>query len=441
MKPLLFILFAMPILLLGTTNHTITIDGNSTDFAEAGDEDLTTTTGGYTAYLTWDATKLYVGWSGSYAASNDNYYYVYIDTDPSATPASGSGSTTSQQIGTDNTTTLPFTANYAWTYRVEEGGQSTLDKHNGTTWGGAQSHTASISTGTEYIEMSILWSDLGSPSSIYICLNGYANSIGLPGGDFLRDIGPTGNFAGVPDDAITNGSSPIEFLHYYGYTVTSGVSPDASAAYDKSLPVELSVFASHSSSRGVELSWTTDSEIENQAFILSRKSNGESWIEIASFASEKALEGQGSITRSTDYNFVDTEVREGMSYSYQLSDVDYSGKRTDHTDQVETITYVNPGENIRPQTLDLVRLYPNPFNPTVTLSYGLSEMTDLNVSIYSLAGELVWNHNQDSHPAGQNYSLVWNGNDLKQMALPSGIYLVNIQAGTQTLSQKVTLLR
>ena len=210
---------------------------------------------------------------------------------------------------------------------------------------------------------------------------------------------------------------------------------------DASLPVELSTFFARSSVRGVELNWTTDSEIENQGFILSRKSDGESWREIASFATQKALEGQGSTTQATDYSFVDTQVGEGLSYTYQLSDVDYSGKRTDHTKQVETITYVNPGENVRPQALELVNLYPNPFNPTVTLSYDLSEMADLSVSVYNLAGELVWSHSEVSHPAGQNNKLAWNGTDLKHAALPSGIYLVNIQAGAQSLSKKVTLLR
>ncbi len=152
-------------------------------------------------------------------------------------------------------------------------------------------------------------------------------------------------------------------------------------------------------------------------------------------------QGQGSTTRATDYSFVDTQVREGVSYSYQLSDVDYSGKRTDHGDKVQTITYVNPGENTRPQALALVRLYPNPFNPTVTLSYDLSEMSDLNVSIYNLAGELVWSHAQTSHPAGQNYTLDWNGSDLSGAVAPSGIYLISIRAGGQNITRKVTLLR
>jgi len=210
---------------------------------------------------------------------------------------------------------------------------------------------------------------------------------------------------------------------------------------DSSLPVELSAFSAHSSSKGVKLTWTTDSEIENHGFTIMRKSDAKDWAEIASFTKCPALEGQGSTTEATDYYFIDTQVKDGWSYSYQLTDVDYQGKQTFHKDHIQSITYVNPGKSAKPDALKVLKLYPNPFNPTVTLTYDLAAMSDLYVSIYNLAGEQVWNHAKGSHPAGQNYTLTWNGNDLTNSPLPSGIYLVNIQAGTQIKSEKVTLLR
>jgi len=85
--------------------------------------------------------------------------------------------------------------------------------------------------------------------------------------------------------------------------------------------------------------------------------------------------------------------------------------------------------------------YPNPFNTNTTLTYGLIERADLNINIYNLRGELVWNHFQSSHPAGLNYSLSWNGVNLNGDSQTSGIYLVRIHAGGQSLTRKVTLLR
>jgi hypothetical protein len=212
-------------------------------------------------------------------------------------------------------------------------------------------------------------------------------------------------------------------------------------AYDQSLPVELSAFSAYSSSKGVKLVWTTDSEIENQGFSILRKSQDKDWGELATFTKFPELVGQGSTTEATEYYFIDTQVKEGGSYSYQLVDIDYQGKLTYHKDHIQSITYVNPGKSGKPDALKVVKLYPNPFNPTVTLTYDLAAMSDLHVSIYNLAGEQVWNHAKGNHPAGQDYTLAWNGIDMTNTPLPSGIYLVNIQAGTQIKSKKVTLLR
>ncbi|MBC8192506.1 MAG: T9SS type A sorting domain-containing protein [Candidatus Marinimicrobia bacterium] len=209
---------------------------------------------------------------------------------------------------------------------------------------------------------------------------------------------------------------------------------------DSSLPVELENFRLKNVKSGIEIRWVTSSEIENQGFIISRKTDETHWTEIASFRTSKALEGQGSTTRSTEYRITDTQVREGSSYSYQLSDIDYAGKRSDHINMVQTITYIIPDNSIIPIVFELKGLYPNPFNPSIILTYDLIESADLVVNIYNMRGELVWNHYQGSHPSGQNYSLSWDGKNLNGDALGSGIYLVNIRAGFQHLTCKVTLL-
>jgi hypothetical protein len=254
--------------------------------------------------------------------------------------------------------------------------------------------------------------------------------------DLLSGVNSAGTWVIEVYGQVT-GTTPSTTL----YDNNGGINFTATFSADSSLPVELSAFSAHSSSKGVKLTWTTDSEIENHGFTIMRKSDAKDWAEIASFTKYPALEGQGSTTEATDYYFIDTQVKDGWSYSYQLTDVDYQGKQTFHKDHIQSITYVNPGKSAKPDALKLVKLYPNPFNPTVTLTYDLAAMNDLYVSIYNLAGEQVWNHAKGNHPAGQNYTLTWNGNDLTNSPLPSGIYLVNIQAGTQIKSEKVTLLR
>jgi hypothetical protein len=256
--------------------------------------------------------------------------------------------------------------------------------------------------------------------------------------DLLTSVNSAGTwkvefYMSAPTNAV-NCSNPIYWNNSSSnYTLTFTA--------DSSLPVELSAFSAHSSSKGVKLIWTTDSEIENQGFSILRKSQDKDWGELATFTKSPELVGQGSTTEATEYYFIDTQVKEGESYSYQLVDIDYQGKLTYHKDHIQSITFVRPAKDGKSGALKVTKLYPNPFNPTVTLTYDLEEMSDLQVSIYNLAGEQVWKHAKGNHPAGQDYTLAWNGIDMTNTPLPSGIYLVNIQAGTQIKSEKVTLLR
>ena len=432
MRKLFIAIVLLPFVMFADTYTTIPIDG--TNEFDSGTERFTSTSGtDIYGYVTWDANYLYIGFSGSTNSGTmtdgNRVYHVYLDTDPQATATNGTGTTDGEAWRTDPT--LPFTANYHYVFKTQDNSESRR-VYSGSSWGNA-SFTTSNWKASGYWECSIQRSGIGSPAQIYMLM--YVEEDWA--GGFVQ--------GGIPSDIFTDnstqGSQTFASGQWLGFTLTSGETPNDAGNFDQSLPVELSDFSAYSSSKGVKLTWTTDSEIENHGFIIMRKSADKDWADIASFTKEPGLEGQGSTTNATDYYFVDYMVKDGLTYSYQLVDVDYQGKKTYHKDHVQTITYVNPGSDGKPSALKAVKLYPNPFNPTVTLNYDLQEVNDLNVSIYNLAGEQVWNFAKSNHPAGANYTLLWNGNDLSNSPVPSGIYLVNIQAGGQTLSQKVTLLR
>ena len=432
MKKLVIIIILLPLIVFPATYTTITIDGTN-DF-DTGTERFSSTSGtGIYGYVTWDASYLYIGYSGSTNSGTmtdgNRVYHIYIDTDPQTTATNGTGTTDGETWRTDPT--LPFTANYHYVFKTQD--NSEIKRiYSESSWG-STSFTTSNWKGTGYWECSIERSGIGSPSQIYLLM--YVEEDWA--GGYVQ--------GGIPSDIFTDntsqGSQTFTSGQWLGFNLTAGETPNDAGNFDQSLAVELSTFSTQSSSKGVKLSWTTDSEIENHGFIILRKSDAKEWAELASFTNNPALEGQGSTTQATDYYYIDAKVKEGLSYSYQLVDVDYQGNKTFHKDHIETITYVNPGKDTKPDALKVVKLYPNPFNPTVTLTYDLAEANDLNVSIYNLAGEQVWNHVRGNHPAGQNYTLTWNGNDMANTPLPSGIYLVNIQAGAQFKSEKVTLLR
>lgn len=217
-------------------------------------------------------------------------------------------------------------------------------------------------------------------------------------------------------------------------TATTPIPIGTYTSTDESLPVELGSWSAESQNGQVILSWMTESEIENQGFILSR--NG---TEIASFVTHNALKGQGSTIARTSYSFVDVAVETGLTYAYVLSDVDYAGNTADHAEI--SITVRSEGLNQLPKSRKLQAAYPNPFNPTVTISFDLDNEADqADLLIYDLNGTLVQTLATGQHDAGL-HRYGWDGTDAMGKTLPAGIYLVALKQGPTVEMQRVTFLK
>ena len=91
-------------------------------------------------------------------------------------------------------------------------------------------------------------------------------------------------------------------------------------------------------------------------------------------------------------------------------------------------------ENI-PAKFGLASIYPNPFNPTTTISFGLAENGFTTLAIYDLRGNLVSQIVNEYLTAG-NYNFTFDGSHLQ-----SGIYLCRLTAGNQTNTRKMVLLK
>ncbi|MEA3288155.1 MAG: choice-of-anchor Q domain-containing protein [Candidatus Marinimicrobia bacterium] len=197
---------------------------------------------------------------------------------------------------------------------------------------------------------------------------------------------------------------------------------------DASLPVTLCCFTCVVKNESIVLEWQTSVEIENQGFIISRRTSTTSWLEIASFTDNEKLEGHRSTTTSHDYRYCDSDVKEGVHYAYMLSDIDYRGTRLDHDNLIQEITFVNSEKLVRPNAFKLISIYPNPFNPSTTVSYELHEATKVHLSIYGITGKLVKTLAVGKQPAGY-YDVRWNGLDDSGNHVGTGVYFARLQAG------------
>jgi len=95
----------------------------------------------------------------------------------------------------------------------------------------------------------------------------------------------------------------------------------------------------------------------------------------------------------------------------------------------------NPNGTPEPSTFQLFPNYPNPFNPTTTISYYLPHSSEIQVDIYNLLGQLVetlFNGRQE----GGVHLVRWDASNS-----PSGIYFVQLQSQNLTQTRKMVLLK
>ena len=84
--------------------------------------------------------------------------------------------------------------------------------------------------------------------------------------------------------------------------------------------------------------------------------------------------------------------------------------------------------------------YPNPFNPETWIPYRLSESSDVQVSIFSLSGELVRKFKL-SHQGHGERKLYWDGKNTAGETVSSGIYFYQFEVGNVKSVRKMWLMK
>ena len=80
-------------------------------------------------------------------------------------------------------------------------------------------------------------------------------------------------------------------------------------------------------------------------------------------------------------------------------------------------------------------IYPNPFNPILNIDFEINQAGWVKVNITDITGAIV-NTVYDGYMTVGKHQRSWNSENL-----PSGVYLVSLQAGGNSLTSKVVLLK
>ncbi len=82
--------------------------------------------------------------------------------------------------------------------------------------------------------------------------------------------------------------------------------------------------------------------------------------------------------------------------------------------------------------------YPNPFNPTTTISFSILKRSNIELSIYNTKGQKV--KNLSVILSGDEGSAIWNGDDESNNLVSSGIYFYKLKVNGKTEAVRKCLL-
>lgn len=109
-------------------------------------------------------------------------------------------------------------------------------------------------------------------------------------------------------------------------------------------------------------------------------------------------------------------------------------QHTGRNGQVGIITDVHETSPI-PRVIFLSPNYPNPFNPSTSISFGVPKQTHVRLQVYNVLGQLIAALVNDDKQPGK-YTVTWDAGDR-----PSGLYFYRITAGEFAQTKKAILLK
>ena len=133
--------------------------------------------------------------------------------------------------------------------------------------------------------------------------------------------------------------------------------------------------------------------------------------------------------QATDLELLSMIARDNDNSEIEILGNPYSGP-TDNEDLVEVIPTVNfLGSN-----------YPNPFNPTTTIQFGLKEAQNVKITIYNTRGQTVKHLVNGVMPAG-THKIVWDGRDNNNQGIASGMYFYRMETPDYSKTNKAILMK
>lgn len=145
----------------------------------------------------------------------------------------------------------------------------------------------------------------------------------------------------------------------------------------------------------------------------------------------------GSGTRGGGPNFGITDAN--LSNWAEATDIALADTLWRYYQIMYGIVGLQKEESGLPTAFNLNQNFPNPFNPTTSISFSVAKASTMRLEIFNAAGELV-NILVNQELAPGNYKYEWDSRSLYGFQVPSGIYFYRLISDNNTLATKKMIL-
>ena len=140
-----------------------------------------------------------------------------------------------------------------------------------------------------------------------------------------------------------------------------------------------------------------------------------------------------ALPENLKFEFLNADGFEGTS-TIEFKDIILADNQGNGV-EVEVQTYDISFSNVLPIKTELTDAYPNPFNPSSTINYGLKNEGHVEIMVYDATGRLV-DELINQHQTAGYHSITWNASNQA-----SGMYFAKMIAGDVVQTQKLVLLK
>jgi len=218
---------------------------------------------------------------------------------------------------------------------------------------------------------------------------------------------------------------------------TTGFSEWTIGSELSTLPVTLSSFtATPTQTNYVLLNWTTQSESNLSGFRLLRAHQNN----LVNAQDLNILIPATNSSTLQNYSYTDAEVVPPAIYYYWLAWVELDGS-VYYSHSVAVQLSGQPQPDIPPLVeLPLIKAWPNPFNPILSLRIAQKADGFLSLDIYNQKGQLIRKLHSGWLARG-THCLEWDGRDGLGRECASGIYLIRCRTRQEEAWSRVSLLK